>query len=1504
MAGVLKITTNKNGAIDRGSFLRLRRLQSSAQRVHPLNRSAVRGRGSHLLGRRSTADNRAFTFSATELREGALRNNLSFNQSLRNNVSEEDLRKAKRLLPQHLGGGGDASGVSGVNTENLFPNLNFDDLDAENNLNGPGRALTSIFSGVTYRDNAGDERYKFVQRPQEVIRGGVRRSAVQSGVGYLNLDAITSGDNEGKLPAVEGRNNLVDTSLIHASRVYEEYTQAFRVTDLVKLLDEDNFDRRLFRFKEDTPQIALLQHWLLSLHVTARGGRNDLGKGGSDVSRRMYERIYQAAVNFSVAGANRAYLRGEGVIDGEEKDADLPYIDLSSAPFVPRGAVGEGGATWGRRVVEGDDIFFQISLQFNDGRDYRYQSGVIGRTPTVSLHQGQAFPAEGNSSRGIVYTSGAYREFKSHHDWTAAWLSLYANLVHVYDGTSSFEFQDDANSVRLPAAAGQGVAVGFRNLMYDNGVLGGNSVIHCIVRFIKPEEFRCYKEPETEGEKQINLFLRKKRSVVFLKNTDGMCFFRGLAVLLSRALAEETYRNTTQLTPWHLRAIEGVYPNLALEYPNIAKGRKAQRESAKALAAYCSVDAESVSVGEMPVVAEKLQLCIRILNGRDKFKLLYEFGNTYSCTVYMVAVGDHLHPCWSYKGLLGRSYECVPCDTAYNNASEHTRCPRSCFYCRKKDCSASNVAKEDKVWKKCANCRRAFPTDICFESHMEPYKLRREYTSTCQEVLSCGAFACPTFSKGDYDDLSQHSCLHRRCKNCRKMCLLDTHQCNLLKKNPKKPPSQLYFFDFECTQETGVHVVTHAVVQDATGEESKIFQPTEEGCFDTVCADFCEWVVGYGAHERCTFIAHNGQGYDFHFIMRWALDNKQVPEKVIRVGQKIKHMVICGVRFLDSLSFLMMPLSSFPKTFGLTELAKGYFPHLFNTRENQNYRGCLPDEKYFMPHSMSPGALKKFREWYSQEASKEEEYDFRTEIIKYCVSDVDILRRGCMRFAGLFYNVTEVHPFSYVTIASACLAVYRSKFITEGDIKVLKPSHEEWIRRGFYGGRTNVMQVHVDHSVSPPINEGSAGSIKYVDVTSLYPWVNASKDYPMGAYTFTEYSPALSDFEEVCRVVADTFGFLEVDVVCPQDLLHPVLPSRGETGRLLFDLTPKKNYVVCSEELKEALKHGYGVTAIHKVMHYPEKGVSLCRDYMLLFLKIKQESSGWVGKMVNGRQVETEEEKREWITNYEAAEGVLLDYDNVEYNPGLRAVAKLCMNSLWGKLGQRPVSKTVTFCDNHAEVYHILKNYKVYEVNSTDALNKHGEGIIHELVHSRDKLQVPQPTSYNTNVGFAAFTTAYARLTLYGALNTVGDRAIYCDTDSLIYEHFDNLPGIECGDKLGEWTDECNGDDIIEFVGVGPKTYAYRTKEGKTEVKCKGFKITENNLHVLSFENFKKAMLFGTGKPVTFESVTTRSQIIRDKRSRQLLTDPTAVKKFKPTFTNKGVYDSETGRLLPFNYVK
>ena len=57
-----------------------------------------------------------------------------------------------------------------------------------------------------------------------------------------------------------------------------------------------------------------------------------------------------------------------------------------------------------------------------------------------------------------------------------------------------------------------------------------------------------------------------------------------------------------------------------------------------------------------------------------------------------------------------------------------------------------------------------------------------------------------------------------------------------------------------------------------------------------------------------------------------------------------------------------MKLANFPKTFGITELAKGYFPHLFNRTENQTYIGPIPPRPsaYYYPDGMSPSEKEKF----------------------------------------------------------------------------------------------------------------------------------------------------------------------------------------------------------------------------------------------------------------------------------------------------------------------------------------------------------------------------------------------------------------------------------------------------------------------------------------------------------------------------------------------------------------
>lgn len=82
---------------------------------------------------------------------------------------------------------------------------------------------------------------------------------------------------------------------------------------------------------------------------------------------------------------------------------------------------------------------------------------------------------------------------------------------------------------------------------------------------------------------------------------------------------------------------------------------------------------------------------------------------------------------------------------------------------------------------------------------------------------------------------------------------------------------------------------------------------------------------------------------------------------------------------------------------------------------------------------------------------------------------------------------------------------------------------------------------------------------------------------------------------------------------------------------------------------------------IYEVYHFTSSSSTLFQSYIDLFLKIKQESSGWPV------EYRTEEEKKRYIKEYYEKEGVHLDHCSISVNPGRRSVAKLALNSFWGR---------------------------------------------------------------------------------------------------------------------------------------------------------------------------------------------------------------------------------------------
>jgi hypothetical protein len=276
----------------------------------------------------------------------------------------------------------------------------------------------------------------------------------------------------------------------------------------------------------------------------------------------------------------------------------------------------------------------------------------------------------------------------------------------------------------------------------------------------------------------------------------------------------------------------------------------------------------------------------------------------------------------------------------------------------------------------------------------------------------------------------------------------------------------------------------------------------------------------------------------------------------------------------------------------------------------------------------------------------------------------------------------------------------------------------------------------------------------YVDMTSLYPWVNAYGRYPVGHPVRT--SPVWDNVHAEIMAM-ENLAVIRCDVTCPstKDVLHPLLHYRDPvTNRLMFDMRTKKDVSYTSLELQKEIDIGYTVTKVHEVIEWHVETVGIFKDYVFDVLKLKQEAAGWP------RENMREAEKEQYMEDYFENQGIRLDRDKIGKNAGMYATAKFYLNSLWGKFNQSlPEEMTRTsilFSDVGSDELALNK------IQSSDGLTD--VCIINErcvLVNSR-----PPPSSqddklcYNRNYSIGVFTTAQARSKLYEGLERLDDRVM------------------------------------------------------------------------------------------------------------------------------------------------
>ena len=460
-------------------------------------------------------------------------------------------------------------------------------------------------------------------------------------------------------------------------------------------------------------------------------------------------------------------------------------------------------------------------------------------------------------------------------------------------------------------------------------------------------------------------------------------------------------------------------------------------------------------------------------------------------------------------------------------------------------------------------------------------------------------------------------------------------------------------------------------------------------------------------------------------------------------------------------------------------------------------------------------------------------------------------------------------------------------------------------RDAFFGGRTNAVRLH--HRTT---EEGE--TIRYQDVTSLYPWVNKYGKYPVGHPTI------LRDINHLN--LSEFFGLCHVTVIPPRGLYHPVLPFRCG-GKLVFPLcgtcatTEMEKPLLkrsahcphtdderairgawCTPEIEEALQQGYRLTVIHEVWHFPQnqRRTKLFAEYVDTWLKLKTEASGYP------RWANTVESQCEYRHNYRDREGITLDPHRIEKNPGRKATAKLMLNSFWGKFGEnlrKTSTKTVT---SPAQLYEMVCDPTTEITN----LRICSEDVLEVCYNQHEDDTVENG---RTNIFVACFTTCYARLKLYSYLKVLGEQVLYFDTDSVIYSHVDGQPSLENDDYLGDLTDELDaGQHIVDFTSGGPKNYGYRTSAGKVECKVRGFSLhTVRGGRQLNYDILRQNVLDELTDPLTEEGrrnidVVNPNHFVRDAATKSIRV-VTQQKQYGLVFDKRAV-DPDTFKSYPYGY--
>lgn len=619
--------------------------------------------------------------------------------------------------------------------------------------------------------------------------------------------------------------------------------------------------------------------------------------------------------------------------------------------------------------------------------------------------------------------------------------------------------------------------------------------------------------------------------------------------------------------------------------------------------------------------------------------------------------------------------------------------------------------------------------------------------------------------------------------------------------------------------------------------------------------------------------------------------------QVAMIGSKALSIKASNVTFRCSWAHLAAPLSKLPRMFGFTDtLRKGEFPYgrLSETAWGSKHLDGLPPLIEYTPNAKKPDDRKKLIDWWYQDQKRRNAsnninaqvrqfirdyelthtydpkqptipWDFDTELWSYLLMDVEVGARALYAYhttalemqKDLVGDGVGLSPLIYSTSPAWAKDMWQLYFMPLNEVSLLRKDHAAFIRSALHGGRTDKRG-----SIVTLTDEAFARGdrIQYYDFKSLYPSVQKCSIhdtyYPIGVAEDDDdlkRHPNMNN-QILLDFMKERTGFLAIDATHLKYVTHPTLCRMKKVTnsmKLMFTNEDTVNETYCWPEIEEAIRSGeIEVTKVHRAVLF-RRTTNTFNNYVDFFFQVKEaaERSG---------------------------------------NEGLRSLAKLLLNSLWGKLGQNayPVREWVQTVERERYLQNQFeKGY--YEFISCIPKGDRFNHYCYTIKNDFNNLG-------STAVHIAAHVSTWGRVMLHRkVLNVHGQRALYCDTDSAILylRKEDAMPFV--GNDLGDLTNEVpkilkdagktfTGEAYIrEAILVAPKTYALHIQTtcgvNYYKVVCKGFEPSYQNSKSFHFENFKKLVLdkkrsrttsqeavmkFILGAPsLRFESSLTRNEI-------------------------------------------